>query len=112
MLKTSASFVLGSSKSSTCPRGYASGFDSPTALLDGFFEHPAERIPVIQNMQISQVQACPQRFSVASYWVVEVDDCAHRNPIVAERWSGVEPPRVAVRSMTWLLFHDPPRTLL
>ena len=41
MLKTSASFVLGSSKSSTYPRGYASGFDSPVALLDSRFEHPA-----------------------------------------------------------------------
>ncbi len=41
MLKTSASFVLGSSKSSTYPRGYASGFDSPAALLDSRFEHPA-----------------------------------------------------------------------
>jgi hypothetical protein len=40
MLKKSASFVLGSSKSSTYPRGYASGFDSPAALLDGLFEHP------------------------------------------------------------------------
>ena len=33
MLKKSASFVLGSSKSSTYPREYASGFDSPAALL-------------------------------------------------------------------------------
>jgi hypothetical protein len=41
MLKKPASFVLGSSKSSTYPRGYASGFDSPAALLDGLFEHPA-----------------------------------------------------------------------
>jgi Right handed beta helix region len=40
MLKTSASFVLGSSKSSTYPGGYASGFDSPAALLGGIFEHP------------------------------------------------------------------------
>jgi hypothetical protein len=40
MLKQSASFVLGSSKSSTYPRGYASGFDSPAALLDELFEHP------------------------------------------------------------------------
>jgi len=38
-------FVLGSSKSSTYPRGYASGFDSPAALLDGLFEHPAGRRP-------------------------------------------------------------------
>jgi hypothetical protein len=43
MLKKSASFVLGSSKSSTYPRGYASGFDSPAALLDELFEHPADR---------------------------------------------------------------------
>jgi len=40
MLKTASSFVLGSSKSSTYPRGYASGFESPTALLEGRFEHP------------------------------------------------------------------------
>ncbi len=32
MLKKSASFVLDSSKSSTYPRGYASGFDSSAAL--------------------------------------------------------------------------------
>jgi hypothetical protein len=41
MLKKSASIVLGSSKSSTYPRGYASGFDLPAALLDGLFEQPA-----------------------------------------------------------------------
>jgi hypothetical protein len=41
MLKKPASIVLGSSKSSTYPRGYASGFDSSAALLDGLFEHPA-----------------------------------------------------------------------
>jgi len=41
MLKKAASVVLGSSKSSTYPRGYASGFDSPAALLDGLFEYPA-----------------------------------------------------------------------
>jgi len=63
MVKKSASSVLDSSKSSTGtrpphhsaartnlvllirrtvrPRGYASGFDSPAALLDRLFEHPA-----------------------------------------------------------------------
>jgi len=56
MLKQSATFVLGSSKSSTYPtwetsclgssgwagkESYASGFDSPAALLDELFEHPA-----------------------------------------------------------------------
>lgn len=39
-------------------------------------------------------------------------DCAQRNPMVADRWSGPEPLRVAVRSMIGLLFHEPPRTLL
>jgi hypothetical protein len=34
-------FVFGSKKSSTYPRGYASGFVSPAASLDGHFEHPA-----------------------------------------------------------------------
>jgi hypothetical protein len=42
MLKKSACFVLGSSKSSTYPRGYASGFDSTAALLVELFEHPAD----------------------------------------------------------------------
>jgi hypothetical protein len=50
MLKTFASFVLGSSKSSTYPRGYASGFDSPAALLIGLFEHPAWCSPVTPNV--------------------------------------------------------------
>jgi hypothetical protein len=41
MLKKFANFVLGSSKSSTYPIGYASGSDSPAASLDEQFEHPA-----------------------------------------------------------------------
>ena len=49
MLKQSASFVLGSSKSSTYPRGYASGFDFPAALLDGLFEHPTVEVPVVHT---------------------------------------------------------------
>ena len=44
MLKKIASGVLSSSKSSTYPRGYASGFDSPAALLDDLFEHPATEL--------------------------------------------------------------------
>ena len=39
MLKPAFSFVLGSSKSSTYTRGYASGFDSPAASLKDWFEH-------------------------------------------------------------------------
>jgi len=47
MLKKPPNFVLGSSKSSTYPRGYASGFDSPAALLDRLFEHPTTILPSI-----------------------------------------------------------------
>ncbi|OGW49675.1 MAG: hypothetical protein A2V62_12485 [Nitrospirae bacterium RBG_19FT_COMBO_58_9] len=72
-----ASFVLGSSKSSTGtrpphhsaartnvvllirrtvrPRRYASGFDSPAALPDELFEHPAQRIPVVLEQQTFEV---------------------------------------------------------
>jgi hypothetical protein len=70
MLKKSASFVLGSSNSSTYPRGYASGFDSPAALFgtrrvlarlgwagekSGLFEHPVGRsqFPQIYSYRIS-----------------------------------------------------------
>jgi len=42
LLKKVPNFVLGSSQSSTYPRGYASGCDSPAASLDDFFEQPAE----------------------------------------------------------------------
>ena len=45
MLKKLASFVLDSLKSSTYLRGYASGFNSPAALLSSLFEHPAEAFP-------------------------------------------------------------------
>jgi hypothetical protein len=36
MLKNASSFVLGIIKSSTSPRGYASGFFIPAALLETF----------------------------------------------------------------------------
>jgi hypothetical protein len=36
MLKNASSFVLGIKKSSTSPRGYASGFFIPAALLETF----------------------------------------------------------------------------
>jgi hypothetical protein len=53
MLKKSASFVLGSSKSSTYPEGTPPGFDSPAALLDGHFEHPASRYYAITTRKIT-----------------------------------------------------------
>jgi len=39
MLKQASSFVLGSEKSSTYPRGYVYGFSSPAALLGCLLEH-------------------------------------------------------------------------
>ena len=57
MLKKAGSFVLGSSKSSTYPWGYASGFDSPAALLSVFLS--------ILYMVFSVSAAC----SVAHYVV-------------------------------------------
>jgi hypothetical protein len=37
MLKKALNFVLGSTKSSTYPRGYASGFDFACGLVEGPF---------------------------------------------------------------------------
>ena len=52
MLEKPASFVLGSLKSSTYPRGYASGSNSPAALLDGHFEHPASRVYAVTTGKV------------------------------------------------------------
>jgi hypothetical protein len=61
MLKKVPNFVLGSTKSSTYRKGYASGFVSPAALLDDLFEHPpysllrkpASNIKVLFNTDIA-----------------------------------------------------------
>jgi hypothetical protein len=63
MLKKPASFVLGSSKSSTYPRGYASGFDSPAASLDELFEHPVGTLSCYVVRRIINILACPNDFS-------------------------------------------------
>ena len=89
MLKTSAKprraktplfpcIVLGSSKSSTYPawekscsdssglggwKCYASGFDSPAALLDGLFEHPARLCLIYQNMRTIEFSVGPAAFA-------------------------------------------------
>jgi hypothetical protein len=67
MLKKSASFVLGSSKSLTYPRGHASGFDSPVALLNNLFDHPVGR---------SQF---PQMYS---YWISDGVPLFFRNLLI------------------------------
>jgi hypothetical protein len=51
MLKKPASGVLASLRSSTYPRGYASGSSLAAALLDGLFEHPAERVGAEANVE-------------------------------------------------------------
>jgi hypothetical protein len=56
MLKKPASGVLGSSKSSTYTRGYASGFNLPAALLDGIFEHPTAVSIYRSAFRINRVQ--------------------------------------------------------
>jgi hypothetical protein len=73
MLKQSASFVLGSSKSSTYPtrdkscsdssglggwEWYASGFDSPAALLDELFGILQEHYSVVPAVQPIEVVIC------------------------------------------------------
>ena len=44
MLKEAASVVLASFRSSTFPRGYASGSSLAAALLDDSFEHPGGKM--------------------------------------------------------------------
>jgi hypothetical protein len=80
MLKKSASGVLGSEASSTGtlpphisaartnvvllirrtvrPRGYASGFDWPAALLGSLFEHPAGYLLLASDVRISNILVC------------------------------------------------------
>jgi len=65
MLKKAASGVLDSSKSSTYPRGYASGFDSPAALLDSLFEQPAGGPPLVTDVRADKAAAYPYGFFVA-----------------------------------------------
>jgi hypothetical protein len=63
MLKKPASFVLDSSKSSTYPRGYASGFNSPAALLSGLFEHPAKVFSPCSRQTVHQSVTMSKWFS-------------------------------------------------
>ena len=78
MLKTASSFVLVSSKSSTYPRGYASGFDSPAALLESRFEHPVRLIsengPHILSAVLPAASPGTRRVSARRGWAGENDD--------------------------------------
>jgi hypothetical protein len=64
MLKTASNCVLGSSKSSTYPRGYASGFDSPAALLESRFEHPVRLI-----LGLGSIALLSERSWLFSYYI-------------------------------------------
>ena len=73
MLKKSASGVLTSLRGSTY-RSVRLASSFAAALLDGLFEHPAGRAPVITDVQTSESPACPQSFSTAckgphSFWM-------------------------------------------
>ena len=54
MLKKYASVVLTSFRSSTYPRGYASGSSLAAALLDKLFEHPAASFLYSRNKYLDQ----------------------------------------------------------
>ena len=62
MLKKSASGVLASRRDSTY-RSVRLASSLAAALLDSLFEHPAGYIPVIPDVQTSNIPACPQSFS-------------------------------------------------
>ena len=72
MLKKSASVVLGSSKSSTYPGGYASGFDSPATLLGGLFERPAGVCPSQPREAGSRRSALPRGCSFSLLSLITV----------------------------------------
>ena len=50
MLKQAPNSVLGSKRSSTYPRGYASGLFEPAALLEDLFEH---HVGVVTTLQVT-----------------------------------------------------------
>ena len=47
------------------PRGYASGFDSPAALLDGLFEYPARCSSGALDVWANGIPPCHNSFSAA-----------------------------------------------
>lgn len=63
MLKQCPNFVLVSTQSFTYPRGYASGWVSPAALLDSLFEHPLSPWCFI----IAMIAVCNLGLSSMSY---------------------------------------------
>jgi len=63
MLKKPASGVLAALRSSTY-RSVRLASKLAAALLDGLFEHPAGRTPVISDVQASAISACPQSVSI------------------------------------------------
>ena len=64
MLKKSTSSVLASLRGSTY-RSVRLASSLAAALLDGLFEHPVGCAPVVLNVQVSEIPACLNSFSVA-----------------------------------------------
>ena len=79
MLKMVTGFVLGSKRSSTYPRGYASGLFLPAALQDNHFEHPTGpmqntkyillpylhiQIPDLKRVRLNEI---PTRFHLVTH---------------------------------------------
>ena len=114
MLKKPASFVLDSLKSSTetrpphhsaartdmvllirrtvRPRGCASGFDSPAALLDSLFEHPAWLL--FEDELLGEAQECPRVFPSSPkgqwgsmIWRTGIQSLLSSDPVLSPRGS-------------------------
>jgi hypothetical protein len=64
MLKKSSIGVLVSLRGSTY-RSVRLASSLAAALLDSLFEHPAWYIPVIADVQTSEIPVCPQSLSVS-----------------------------------------------
>ena len=55
-------------------------FDSPAALLDGLFEHPARCVPVVLDVQVIESQPCTYEFSfrrAGLFTILFFCDCGH-----------------------------------
>ena len=67
MLKKPASFVLGSSKSSTYPKGTPPVSTRLRPCWTGFLSNLRERAPIVPHVWRCEVLTCLHRFSVACY---------------------------------------------
>jgi hypothetical protein len=92
--RLSPGFVLDSSNSSTYPRGYASGFDSPAASLNGIFEHPEVGCSSCPGCAGSRSDTIPKWFYLSLFGLFAVLVCWGFGPVWAE-----EGPRLGPRTL-------------